>query len=106
MTFHQPYLHLSAINSPSAHLFIFDFKDRSSRLAVMQNVVGRSGGKPVINDTGSSHISHVTKTNLPVRGFDLPIATSIEMLKADRNMGYPEEHIDEIGPQTHREIAA
>ena len=89
-------------------MFIFDIKDRSSRLAVMQNVVGRSGGKPVINDTGSSHISHVTKTNnMPVRGFDLPInTTSIEMLKADRNMGYPEEHIDEVGPQTHREIAA
>ena len=31
--------------------------------------------------------------------------TTIEMLKAEISMGFPEEHCDEIGPSTHREIA-
>ena len=32
--------------------------------------------------------------------------TTLEMLKADISMGFPEEHCDELGPITHREIAA
>ena len=50
----------------------------------------------MINDTGSTHINHVTKTNKPHH--KLTSQTTIEMLRADADMGFPDEHVDEIGP--------
>jgi len=69
----------------------------------MQNAM--NSVKQVINDTGASHFNHVTKMKLH-KQHSSSHTTTIEMLRADHSMGFPEEHIDEVGPQTHREFAA
>ncbi len=77
----------STISCFSYFLFIF---------FVAEILVGKEApNKPTINDTGSSHINNVTRMKHQKQ-------KPIEMISAAQiHHGFPEEHVDEVGPSTH-----
>ena len=67
-------------------------------LCLVNSFAKEEPNKPKINDTGTAHINNVIKLKKP--------PTSIVEISKMISDGFPDEHFDELGPSTHREIIA